>query len=114
MAQTLDQATYDDPYDFGYGVTGYFVGWHPDRELNPQYEGVPDEPRYGLYLTHPTPEGGKCVGAVTLDTEACRRVEPGRTTWTVDSWDPLTISPSVLCRRCGHHGFVREGRWVSA
>lgn len=114
VAETLDEATYDDPYDFGEGVVGYYVGWNPDRDLNPQYADVPDEPRYGLHLRHPTPDGAECAGAVTLDTEAARRVEPGRSTWAVASWDPLTITPSVLCRRCGHHGFVTDGRWVPA
>lgn len=26
----------------------------------------------------------------------------------------LTIEPSLLCRTCGHHGFIRDGRWVAA
>lgn len=36
--------------------------------------------------------------------------------WTVEDPDEehLTLSPSVVCRTCGHHGFVRAGRWVPA
>lgn len=30
------------------------------------------------------------------------------------SADPLTISPSVLCNHCQDHGFIREGKWVTA
>lgn len=31
------------------------------------------------------------------------------------SEEPLHIEPSILCPvGCGDHGFVREGRWVSA
>lgn len=31
------------------------------------------------------------------------------------SEDPLHVEPSVLCSAgCGDHGFVREGRWISA
>jgi hypothetical protein len=26
----------------------------------------------------------------------------------------LTIAPSLLCRTCGNHGFIRDGRWVPA
>jgi hypothetical protein len=115
VAETLDDATYDDPFDFGEGVRGCYIGWAPDRELNPQYEGIPDEPRYSLILFHQTPEGAPCSGAVTFDGEVQQRVEAsGRSTWTVESWDPLTLSPSILCQRCGHHGFIREGRWVDA
>lgn len=31
--------------------------------------------------------------------------------WDVISEDPLTLSPSLACRTCGHHGFIRNGRW---
>lgn len=34
--------------------------------------------------------------------------------WDVLSLEPLTLSPSLLCRMCGSHGFIRDGRWVSA
>lgn len=34
--------------------------------------------------------------------------------WTVEQREPLTISPSVLCRACGRHGFIRGGRWCPA
>lgn len=33
--------------------------------------------------------------------------------WTLDAWEPLTLSPSLLCS-CGAHGFIREGHWISA
>jgi hypothetical protein len=36
------------------------------------------------------------------------------TGWEVVSLVPLTLSPSLLCRTCGHHGFIREGKWVPA
>jgi hypothetical protein len=34
--------------------------------------------------------------------------------WRLDQLDPLTISPSLLCMSCQHHGFIRGGVWVSA
>jgi hypothetical protein len=30
------------------------------------------------------------------------------------SRDPLTLSPSLLCRQCGLHGWIRNGRWEAA
>jgi hypothetical protein len=31
------------------------------------------------------------------------------------SEEPLTIKPSVLCPiGCGDHGYIRDGRWVTA
>lgn len=32
--------------------------------------------------------------------------------WDLVSWEPLTISPSLLCS-CGAHGFIRDSKWVS-
>jgi len=34
--------------------------------------------------------------------------------WDLVQLEPLTLSPSLLCRACGHHGFIREGRWLPA
>lgn len=34
--------------------------------------------------------------------------------WTVLSEAPIHIEPSLLCNACGHHGFIRDGRWVQA
>lgn len=34
--------------------------------------------------------------------------------WPVASRYPLTLDGSILCRSCGHHGYIREDRWVPA
>lgn len=34
--------------------------------------------------------------------------------WTVMQREPLTLSPSLLCRACAHHGFITNGKWVPA
>lgn len=100
--------------DLGHGHTGEYVQWAPDRELNPHRAGIPDEPRYALLIHHTGPDGQPCSGMVTFAGDVQRQVEPDRpNVWQVQSWDPLTISPSVLCS-CGDHGFIREGRWVPA
>lgn len=36
----------------------------------------------------------------------------GLKSWTLITLDPLTITPSLLCRVCGHHGFITNGKWV--
>jgi hypothetical protein len=36
------------------------------------------------------------------------------TGWTLVSEKPLTISPSLLCRTCGHHGFIEHDKWRAA
>jgi len=34
--------------------------------------------------------------------------------WTIESEDPLTLSPSLLCTVCGDHGWVSGGTWRPA
>lgn len=74
-------------------------------------QGHPDGVRVGAWLTHPTPDGVGCTGAVQFDVPAAEGLKGPR--WTVEQWEPLTLSPSVLCS-CGWHGWVRDGRWVQA
>lgn len=69
-------------------------------------------PRIGFIESHPTPEGRGCSGQVTFDVPEAADLRGPR--WTLVSMDPLHIEPSVLCRGCGHHGFVRDGAWVPA
>lgn len=37
-----------------------------------------------------------------------------RPKWQLLKEEPLTLHPSVLCRTCGLHGWIQEGRWVPA
>jgi len=32
--------------------------------------------------------------------------------WSLVQEKPLTVSPSLLCPRCKHHGVISDGRWV--
>jgi len=34
--------------------------------------------------------------------------------WKLVTEHPLTLSPSVRCRACGFHGWIRDGKWVPA
>ncbi len=34
--------------------------------------------------------------------------------WQIVSKEPLTVSPSILCRQCGVHGFWQNDEWISA
>lgn len=58
--------------------------------------------------------GEMCAGAVYFDVPELPSGWQGVHKWTVESWEPLTISPSVLCTLCENHGFIREGKWVPA
>lgn len=90
----------DFPIDLGHGVT---MQW-----------ATKDGGRVGLLERHSTPDGEECTGYVALDVPGVREWRPDGPLWRVESWEPLTISPSVLCRQCGNHGFIRNGQWVPA
>jgi hypothetical protein len=62
----------------------------------------------GLDYVHHSPTGARHESHVPFN-------QHGETQgWDVLSTEPLTLSPSLRCRRCGHHGFIRDGRWVPA
>ena len=99
--------------DLGSDHTLRFTCWGPDRELNPQYAHLPDVDKFGAIVEHKTPEGKECGGGITFDGEVARATNRSPV-WTVEQWEPLTLSPSLLCKTCGDHGFIREGKWVKA
>lgn len=112
----------DQKVDLGHDHVLRFHSWAPDRDLNPQYDGVADIERFGASIEHLHAKTGKrCVSGITFDTPEIQRVLEisrsrggiGGAVWQVQSWEPLTISPSVLCS-CGDHGFIRNGRWEPA
>lgn len=101
-----------EPLDLGNGHTLRFVGWGPDRELNPQYAHLPAVGKFGAIVTHLKPDGSECAGYITFEGTVARYL--GRSpVWTVREWEPLTLSPSILCKECGDHGFIHEGKWES-
>lgn len=104
--------------DIGGGHRIRFTSWSPDRELNPQLAEIPDIERCGLLDEHVSKggwdEGQVHVGSIMFDLPEVRAAFGNRERpyWQLESWDPLTIFPSLLCG-CGDHGFIREGRWVA-
>lgn len=61
----------------------------------------------GVYYEHPCAPGFCGYDYVPLKPSW----EDG---WDLISEEPLTLSPSLLCRACGHHGFIRGGKWIPA
>lgn len=94
--------------DIGHGFSMSYFRWAPDRELNPQYADIPDVDRAGIIVDCPHGIGG----AVHFDVgERMKEIFPNSNFWTVQSWDPLTLDPSILCTECGCHGYIRNGAW---
>jgi hypothetical protein len=106
--------------DLGHGHTLTFLAWAPDDlPANRERYGypLPSVPRAGAVVTHPARNGnGECISAIHFDLPELPRSDDsaGRSRWTVESWEPLTLSPSLLCRVCGDHGFIRQGKWEPA
>jgi hypothetical protein len=111
--------TDDEPFDLdlGDGHWVHFMGWRPDRSIPSNAERFaahPDVERWGASVPHLKADGTLCQGFVTFDGPVQRAVHPGAAKWTVESMDPLTLSPSLLCNACKDHGFIRQGKWVRA
>lgn len=91
--------------DIGHGVEISFTSW-----------GTYD--RVGLIEWHRTPDGRECSGgfgaSVLFDLPGVREAFPNSPLWLVASFDPLTLTPSLLCRTCGHHGWITNGEWNPA
>jgi hypothetical protein len=97
-----------EPLDLGHGHTASIVGWHYG------FDDIPDTDHYGVDVEHTTPSGRPCVGFIPFDSPSSRAAGVGDAhRWTLESIDPLTVSPSLLCA-CGDHGFIRDGHWVPA
>jgi hypothetical protein len=61
---------------------------------------------YGVGYWHKNQEtGAQCSGYAPVKPSS----DDG---WDVVSLEPLTLAPSLLCRACGHHGWIRDGVWV--
>jgi hypothetical protein len=108
--------------DLGDGHSMTWAAWSPDRELNPQFADLPDVEHCTAIVRHDLRpdddqphcrERGFCEGAATADSPVTQKLFPAEARWQVESWEPLTLSPSILCH-CGDHGYIRNGCWVSA
>lgn len=96
------------------------IGFEPDKPMDVDlgdghgltWFGYRDISRAGAHVWHRTPTGNSCCGSVNFDVPGVTGVLKGAV-WQVESRDPLTLSPSLLCS-CGDHGFIRAGRWVRA
>lgn len=93
-----------EPTDIGHGVV-----------IAPAYAFDNPTVVVGLTEDHDRPDGGgRCAGFVLFDIPEAASSRAGAPVWTVESSDPLTLSPSLLCRSCGNHGWIRNGQWVPA
>ena len=71
----------------------------------------------GINNFHRDAAGAWCAGWVAFRgspwSRQFEKVE-GFQSWDVVKRDPLTLSPSIKCKACGHHGHIKNGRWTPA
>jgi hypothetical protein len=63
----------------------------------------------GFIFAHRHENGIWCIGSLARKGQG-----DGQAEWDVLSEHPLTLSPSILRKACGLHGFIQNGKWVSA
>ncbi|MBS2962597.1 hypothetical protein KGA66_06030 [Actinocrinis puniceicyclus] len=68
--------------------------------------------RIGLHTWHWDQANGHWCGGWLGFTNV--EGHPPRSKHELVREDPLTVAPSLLCSRCQHHGWIRDGQWVPA
>lgn len=105
-----------DELDLGSEHRLQFYGWNPSGARGEQSAEWPAVERLGALISHPDardPEH-RCEGSLVFDVPGSEHHAAPDDRWTVVSWEPLELAPSVLCPVCGDHGYVRAGRWEAA
>lgn len=97
----------------------YLIGKHTELDEDhfvewPKYKGDAEAGASGGILWHRKPDSpdGWCCGSFWFRAPTFLH-SPKLSLWTLEKREPLTLSPSFRCH-CGHHGFIREGKWVEA
>ena len=94
-----------------------WLSWAPDFGLNPQYAHLAhlvrtEGEKIGAIISHKNQQGEVCEGVIVFDLDLTRygpfKEDPK---WVVESWKPLTLSPSLHCPKCGDHGYIKKGKW---
>ena len=113
----------NEPVDLGSGFSYSFFQWAPDRDLNPQYDGIADIDKAGIIIWKDGERVAACHFDIPGNQELNRRQQAAGhkpyPLWTLMSLEPLHLEPSIQMyskadNKPTYHGFIRDGRWVSA
>lgn len=95
-------------HELGHGVWFTWLRYAGERVGVIEWHHCPPQTGGGLI---DMPDGKNLSGgALMFDIPG--NAQEQRPKWQLISLDPLHIEPSVLCRTCGLHGFIRDGKWV--
>lgn len=105
-------------YDLGHGV---WAEWW--RVVDPDHPDYPNDPgkMYGVVEHHWCVSEDEIVPGVkeywamgSVPTMSTQPVKWSIVSGEVESFEGLSLMPSILCKRCGLHGYITDGRWVPA
>lgn len=77
-----------------------------------EHLGIEDGTPVGVLLLHPCTK--RSAEQFSPDFIPVKPYPDLPESWTLESRDPITISPSVNFTCCGCHGFIQQGKWVPA
>jgi hypothetical protein len=119
MPQIIER-TVSDPIELGNGVTGIFL-FADEKFVQISDDSLRnwDGRRYvcvGLRIDHMAPWGQPCHISVSFANSPHH--DETTDEWKVETRDPVTISPGVVCQAerdgqsCGFRGAVIGGKWI--
>ena len=65
----------------------------------------------GYAFLHYRADGGLCDGVLRVCKAHAASAKKDLWEWETRSGGALTLKPSLLCEKCGEHGFVVDGKW---
>ena len=99
----------DTRVDLGHGVFYSKCLWHGEWVAIHEWHQCDARDVPGVY------GDGTTAGWIPFNIPAADEVTTGLgPRWEVIEFEPLTLSPSLQCALCSHHGFIRADRWVPA
>ena len=84
---------------------------------NIEFTTYKDDRYAGAIVTHKTTAGAPCESWIAIRGHSWSAEFEGglpHASWELEAIEPVTLSPSLACRACGDHGFIRGGKWVKA
>ena len=88
--------------------------WQPIGAGHQIMMRVDPQDRFTGLIDRHTCNGGLTDTFVFFDVPWNNREElAGLERHKVDQWEPLTLSPSLVCVGCGRVGWIRDGQWIT-
>lgn len=83
-------------------------------DLYYMYYGNGDNPYAGIFLIHKDADGEQCVETYDVKIKDGTHYYADDGHWQMIStdWGNLSMMPSIVCTKCGLHGYIVNNEWV--